>query len=305
MSRSARRKQRFVMPILDNIDSLKNYPLSAMDFPSKVLMVSPDNYGVDYIINPHMKTETGDLPIVDEQRATFQWDKLKKKIESLGISISVVRGQENFPDMVFSANQILPLDSKRVLASKMATKERDGEVEFLAQFFKNHGYEVKELPESIENFEGMGDGIWHQGMDLLWCGYGFRSSYGALEYLGNDLGLAVVPLELIDENFYHLDTCFAIIDSKTVVWTPKAFSSQSQELIDKFFPVTIEIPYEEAKQSFSCNCWSVDGKNVIVPVNTPVLQKKLLAHGFKVHELDTSEYLKSGGSVFCLKLSYF
>lgn len=293
------------MPILDTLDALKNQSFSPMDFPSKVLMISPDHYGVDYVINPHMKTQSGELPIVDEQRAKFQWEKLRQKIKELGLSVTVLPGQEGLPDMVFAANQTLPLDSKRVLTSKMATKERANEVKFLSQFFQNHGYQVKELPFTVERFEGTGDGIWHQGMDLLWVGYGPRTSYSALEYLSNDLGLAVAPLELIDENFYHLDTCFAVIDSRTVVWTPKAFSYKSQELIDNFFPVTIEIPYEEAMESFSCNCWSVDGKNVIVPTNTTILQKKLRSHGFEVHEVDTSEYLKSGGSVFCLKLAYF
>ncbi len=293
------------MPILDNIDSLKSFPFSAGTIPEKVLMVSPDHYGVNYIINPHMKTESGELPIVDEKRARFQWEKLKSKIEEIGLKVTVLGGQEGLPDMVFSANQILPLDSKRVLASKMATKERAPEVDFFKNFFKNHGKEVKELPSSVKRFEGTGDGIWHHGMGLLWVGCGPRTSYDAIEYLGNELDLPVVPLELVDENFYHLDTCMAVMNSRTVVWTPKAFSAKSQMLIDKFFPTTIEIPYEEAKESFSCNCWSVDGKNVIVPINTPILQQKLKAHNFIVHEVDTSEYLKSGGSVFCLKLAYF
>ncbi len=293
------------MPILDKIEDLKSYPFSAGEIPEKVLMVSPEYYGVDYIINPHMKTDSGELPVVDEKRASFQWEKLKNKIEELGLKVTVLGGKENLPDMVFSANQILPLDSKRVLASKMATKERAPEVEYLVNFFKNHGLEVKHLPDSVKRFEGTGDGIWHHGMGLLWVGCGPRTSYDAIEFLGKELDLPVAPLELVDENFYHLDTCMAVINSRTVVWTPKAFSEKSQNLIDKFFPDRIEIPYEEAKENFSCNCWSVDGKNVIVPVNTPILQKKLKAHGFNVHEVDTSEYLKSGGSVFCMKLAYF
>ncbi|MAE22089.1 MAG: hypothetical protein CMK92_06625 [Pseudomonas sp.] len=293
------------MPILNTIESLKSYAFSAHDIPSKVLMVRPDYYGVEYVINPYMKNEKGELPVVDEKRAIFQWEKLKGKIEELGVKVFTIAGQENLPDMVFSANQILPLDSKRVLASKMAHEERAGEVEFLVSFFENHGYEVKRLPDSVQNFEGTGDGIWHHGMDLLWVGHGPRSQYAALEFLANDLSLAVAPLELIDENFYHLDTCFAVLDSRTVVWTPKAFSVESQKLIDEFFPVTIEVPYEEALSSFSCNCWSVDGKNVITPVNTPILKQKLESHNFIVHEIDTSEYLKSGGSVFCMKQAFF
>jgi N-dimethylarginine dimethylaminohydrolase len=293
------------MPILDEINELKKYPFSAGNIPRNVLMVTPEYYGVEYVINPHMKTVSGELPLVDENRALFQWEKLKEKIEELGLKVSVIGGKEGLPDMVFSANQILPLDSKRVLASKMATKQREDEVKYFKGFFQNHGKEVKELPADVEKFEGTGDGIWHHGMELLWIGHGLRSSYSAIEYLGDDLGLPVVPLKLVDEHFYHLDTCMAIIDSKTVVWTPKAFSNESQKLIDDFFPITIEIPYEEAKNHFSCNCWSVDGKNVITPINTPILKSKLESHGFQVHEIDTSEFLKSGGSVFCLKLAYY
>ena len=268
-------------------------------------MISPEHFNIAYAINPHMKTEDGELNEVDQNRALFQWERLKEKIEELGFKVFVLPGQEGFPDMVFSANQSLPLDSKRVLLGKMATEQRSGETKFVREFFENHGIEVKEFPELVDIFEGTGDAIWHHGMDLLWVGHGFRTSLKAVEHLGKGLDLAVAPLELVDESFYHLDTCMSILDSKTVVWTPKAFSEESQEIIDKFFKVRIEIPYEEAKEALSCNCWSMDGKNVLVPQGAVTLKTKLEKHGFIGHELDSSEYLKAGGSLFCMKLAFF
>lgn len=268
-------------------------------------MISPDHFSIEYAINPHMVDEQGELLKVDHNRALFQWERMKDKVEELGLKVFVLPGQEGFPDMVFSANQTLPLDSKRVMMGKMASEERRGEVQFVRDFFENHGIEVKDCPEEISSFEGTGDGLWHPGMDLLWLGHGFRTSFDAVEYLGEGLDLPVAPLKLVDESFYHLDTCFNIIDSQTVVWTPKAFSEESQELIDKFFKVRIEIPYEEAKATLSCNCWSIDGKNVLVPQGSNTLKEKLGNHGFVVHELDSGEFLKAGGSIFCMKLAFF
>lgn len=276
-----------------------------MEFPTKVLMVKPDYFQVEYSINPHMEAEEGKEVSIDEQRALFQWEKIKEKCAEFDLKVFTIPGQENLPDMVFAANQTLPLDSKNVLLSKMAYPQRQPEIPFFSDFFEHHGYQVKNLPEQVTKFEGTGDALWHYGMDLLWCGHGFRTDMNAIEYLGNDLSLAVVPLELVNEYFYHLDTCMCILDSRTVAWVPKAFSEESAKLIDNFFPNTIEIPLDEAKEFFACNSWAVDGKNVLVPNESKVMKQKLEAHNFIVHELDTSEFIKAGGSIFCMKLAFF
>lgn len=293
------------MPVLKTLDEIKSYPFAAYDGPTKVLMIKPDYYQVTYEINPHMVDESGNFPKIDEKRALFQWEKLKQKSEEFGMKVFVIPGQENLPDMVFAANQTLPIDSKHVFLSRMAHEQRKPEVSFVADFFENHGIETKTLPDDVNIFEGTGDGLWHFGMDLLWCGHGFRTDMTAIDYLGETMGLAIAPLQLVDENFYHLDTCMCILDSRTVAWTPKAFSEESQEIIDSFFPVTIEIPYEEAKEHFACNSWSVDGKNVLVPQGSKTMKEKLTNHNFIVHELDMGEFQKAGGSIFCLKLAFY
>ncbi len=293
------------MPILNSFEEMKFFPFSAMDIPKRVLMISPDYFSVEYAINPHMKNQEGFLKKVDHKRAVFQWAKLKEKIEELSVKVFVLPGQEKLPDMVFSANQTLPLDSKRVLMSKMGNSQREGEVNYVRDFFENHGIETKSMSAQVDCLEGMGDALWHHGMDLLWVGYGQRTTYNAVEFLGEELDLAVAPLELVDESFYHLDTCMSIIDSKTVAWIPSAFSKNSQEIIDQFFEVTIEVPYKEGLETLACNCWSVDGKNILVPQGAETLIKKLENHEFHIHELDSGEFLKAGGSLFCLKLAFF
>lgn len=296
---------RGTMPVLKSLEEIQSHPFSAMEPPQKVLLVRPDYFSIEYAINPHMRPNEGTIGNVDEKRALYQWEKLKEKCSELGLKVFTIPGQENLPDMVFAANQVLPFDSKNFLIGKMAHQQRAPEVSYIKDFFEHRGYHALELPENVEKFEGTGDALWHFGMDLLWCGHGFRTDTQAIEHLGNDLNIAVVPLELTNEYFYHLDTCMCILNSNTVAWVPKAFSEESAELIDKFFPKTIEIPLEEAKEFFSCNSWSPDGKNVLVPTGSKTLKAKLEAHNFIIHELDTSEFIKAGGSIFCMKLAFF
>ena len=35
------------------------------------------------------------------------------------------------------------------------------------------------------------------------------------------------------------------------------------------------------------------------------VEEKLKGEGFKVYEVDTSEFMKSGGSVFCMKMMHY
>ena len=55
-------------------------------------------------------------------------------------------------------------------------------------------------------FEGAGDALFCG--DTLFAGYRIRSDIGGHQQLGDLLGCRVIPLELVDPRFYHLDTCF-------------------------------------------------------------------------------------------------
>ena len=41
-------------------------------------------------------------------------------------------------------------------------------------------------------------------------------------------GREVVPLELVDPRYYHLDTAIAVLDATTIAWLPEAFAPASQ-----------------------------------------------------------------------------
>lgn len=272
--------------------------------PNRVLLTTPTHFDVEYVINPHMSENVG---TVNKEVAFQQWKALRAAYTALDVSPLVVNGQPGLPDMVFCANQTLPFyqpeqDRRGVVLSRMHAEQRRDEVPYFAEIFAEQEYAVEELPEDLDiDFEGMGDAIWHPGRFLLWGGYGFRTEPAAYEALSELLNVPILLLELQDPDYYHLDTCFCPLDSEHVLVAPAAFNEEGRALIEKGFDTVIEAPDEEARHQFACNAHSPDGKHVLIQEGCEGTVKRLQAEGFLPIELDTSEFLKAGGSVFCMK----
>ena len=278
--------------------------LESMPAPEKVLLVKPTYFSVEYVINPHMEGNIGD---VDKLAAQNEWEHLKAAYEELGLYVHVEEGRRGYPDMVFCANQSLPNitkgGKKEVIMSVMNSDQRKGEVPFIQEVYEDSSYEIVHLDESrLTSFEGMGDAIWHFKKRLLWGGYGYRSSKEVYDVISDTFDTPVIALELIDERFYHLDTCLCMLDSHTVMMYPKAFTDEGKELIHTLFEQVIEVSKYEAEKLFACNATCPDGKNVFIQQGCVDVNHKLKESGFKVHEFSTYQFLKSGGSVFCMKM---
>ncbi len=278
--------------------------IPAMPIPKDAFMVTPKYFSVDYVINPHMADHVGQ---VNKLEARNEWDVLKSTFDQVGVKVHTIEGEEGLPDMVFCANQSLPnIDAegnKQVIMSIMHADERKEEVPYIEQWYRQNGYEIHFLDgEAVKDFEGCGDAIWHTGRRLLWGGYGYRSSIEAYEQVSNIFDVPVIALELVDEEFYHLDTCFCVLDEKTVLIYPEAFTEEGLKLINTLFEKVINASKYEATKLFACNACCPDGKNVIIQQGCTDANKNLRDSGFSVHEVSTYEFLKSGGSVFCMKM---
>lgn len=286
------------------IDRSKLRPMAT---PGRVLLTSPDHFQVRYVINPHM---AGNLGSVDPERARFQWDVLRSTYERLGLDVHTLPGRPGLPDMVFCANQTLPfLDSDGiagVVPSRMASAERAPEVETFSEYFTHLGLEIRPLESPhTGSFEGMGDAIWHAGRRLLWGGYGFRTDRNIYPELERKLSTDIAILSLDDPDFYHLDTCLSILDEETAIIFRGAYRDEGLELLRSGFPRLIETPEDEARGLFACNAHCPDGRHVIIQRGCEHTCRALRAAGYEPVEIDTDEFLKSGGSVFCMKLMFW
>ena len=280
--------------------------LPKLERPRNVLMVRPTHYDIEYVINPHMAAHVGN---VDRIAALNEWQHLAAAYRELGLGVRILDGAQGFPDMVFCANQSFPwIDAdggRHLLMSRMASERRQGEVAPIRAMFGRNGYRVHEMPDEGGVFEGCGDAIWHAERRLIWGGWGFRTSREAYRTVAELTGAPVALLELTQPGFYHLDTCLCVLDRDHVLICEEAFTADGVALIESLVPTVIRAPLHEASALFAVNACCPDGRNVFIQQGCTDVNKTLRDHGFHVHEFSTFEFMKSGGSVFCMKLLYW
>ena len=110
----------------------------------------------------------------------------------------------------------------------------------------------------------------------------------------------MLSLELTKKQFYHLDTCFAPLTSRSVLYYPPAFDRYGQKVIEKNIPDPVPVPKKEA-YNFVCNAVVV-GNDIVMHHKCPETGQLLTDRGFRIHETDLSEFIKAGGSAKCLTL---
>lgn len=250
----------------------------------------------------------GNIGKVDRALAMRQWEDLKKVFEQLGLETCLIRPIHGLEDMIFTANQSFPfLDrqgNKKVILSKMFATSREYEVPYFSDWFSSYGYEVIDcLDQEDDFFEGMGDALWHQKKRLLLGSYGYRSVLKSLEKVSVAAEASVVAFKLMDPRFYHLDTCLSVLDEDTALIYPEAFDEHGLALIKCLFPRLIRVNEREAAEKFACNGFCPDKKHVIIQQGAVETKSMLETNGFIPIEVDTSEFIKSGGSVFCMKMA--
>ena len=257
-----------------------------------ILMCEPVYYGVEYEINPWMDRRRQP----DHQRALGQWRDLRRLIEEAGASVSCLAPVAGLPDLVFTANAALVYRGTAIL-SQFRHPQRRGEQPYDREWFIAHGFEVRQLSSGAP-FEGAGDALFCG--DILFAGYRIRSDIRALQEIGKLLHLLVIPLELVDPYFYHLDTCFCPVAPGVVFYYPPAFDEYAQRVLEETVDELVPVSEVEARR-FACNS-VVIGKTVLTPVGCPEFHAQLAAREYRAMETPLDEFIKAGGAAKCLTL---
>lgn len=268
-----------------------------------VLMADPAHFRVESVINPWMADAQGKLNVVDPARARAQWAALKAAYEALGLKVEVIEGKPGLPDFCFCANQAVTFTHEgqpTAILSHMRSETRAPEVPLFEAWYREHSYAIHRLPPEAAPFEGTGDAIWHHGRRVIWGGVGPRTGDGAWEHVSRITGADVIPLNLVDPRYYHLDTALAVLNARTALYIAAAFDEASRARLHQGFDDLIALDFDDAA-NFACNAHCPDDRNVLLQEGSAATVGALTRRGFGVVELDTSEFMKSGGSVFCLK----
>ena len=213
-----------------------------------------------------------------------------------GAEISEVSPVEGLPDLVFTANAALIYQKQAVLA-RFKHEQRQGEERHFRTWLESHGWNVIDPPGDF-SFEGAGDALFCG--DTLLAGYRMRSDVGGHQQIGESLGVRVLPLELVDPYYYHLDTCFCPLAPDTAIYFPGAFDDYGLRVLAEHVPRLIAVEENEARH-FACNAVVV-GETVVTNVGCPGLHEELRQIGFNPVETPLGEFFKAGGSAKCLTL---
>jgi len=232
---------------------------------------------------------------VNPERAKQQWQQLAETYRNLDIEVDMVEPNAELPDMVFAVDQGIVVDNKVVL-SNFRYDERKGESDIYSKWFEDHGYEV--VRPSQNHFLEGGECLEWRGTYFL--GVGFRADKETKKELIELLGHPVVYLELINEYFYHLDTCFFPLNDEVAFYYPPAFAEQSIEMLKNAGGTLIELTEAEAK-NFAANSIVLD-KTVVTQKGNDRFADILKRIGYEVVELEMDEFMKSGGGIHCLTL---
>jgi N-dimethylarginine dimethylaminohydrolase len=263
-----------------------------MNSTAHVLMCPPDFYGIDYEINPWMDCRRQ----ADRDLAARQWQGLYGLLQQSGAMVSLLTPVAGLPDLVFTANAALVYQDTAVL-SHFRPEQRRPEEPCYEQWLSEHGFRVRRLGADVF-FEGAGDALFCG--DTLFAGYRIRSDIRGHQEIGAVLGCRVIPLELVNPRFYHLDTCFCPLAPDSAVYYPPALDDYGQRVLRESIGDLIPVGDAEAQQ-MACNAVVV-GRRVITNTGCPDLHRQLRARGFDPQETPLGEFLKAGGSAKCLTL---
>jgi N-dimethylarginine dimethylaminohydrolase len=258
----------------------------------RILMCPPDYYGIEYEINPWMKRERGSTP----ERAQSQWRELYETLVGLGARVELMTPRRGLPDLVFTANAGM-VYGQRFFSSRFRHEVRARETPHFDEWFAAQGFTVEHLPEGVF-FEGAGDALFCG--PTLFAGYRIRSDVQGHHHLAAALHLQVLPLELINPYFYHLDTCFCPLAPGAAIYYPAAFDAYGRKVLEAHVPRLLAASEAEANR-FGCNAVVV-GRMVVLNAGCAQLAAGLRAWGYTPVAVELDEFIKSGGSAKCLTL---
>ena len=257
-------------------------------------MCRPSYYTIAYEINPWMSLKRQ----ADGARARLQWERLYTLLRhQLGVRVRCLPPQRGVPDLVFTANAGL-VHGRTIIRSNFRYPEREREEPVIERYFRRAGFRVVRLSPRY-HFEGEGDALWAD--ETLVFGFRFRSEAPVHEELARLLGREVLPVELSDRRFYHLDTCFCPLDADAALWFPRAFDRYGRRVLERLVPHLVDVSEADAVR-FACNAIPV-GRAVVMHAGvSAALRRRLARRRFEAHTVDLSEFLKAGGSAKCLVL---
>lgn len=226
--------------------------------------------------------------------ALKQHEEYVKVLREEGIYVHKLPQLEGFPDSVFIQDTaVVRFTLRQALISRFGEASRRGEEDSVEDYLKSSGFVTNrvEPPATLE-----GGDVLITDVGVMYVGVTSRTNSEGVEALRHFLkDYKVVPVPTT--KVFHLLSAVNYIGNKTVAIVP--------ELIDPLFFegfMQVHVPLEEA---YAANMLYLGDNKVLIPEGYPKTVEKLKRAGYKVLEVDVSEFRKCDGGVTCLNLPIY
>jgi N-dimethylarginine dimethylaminohydrolase len=286
-------------------------------------MGDPSHFAVVGGANPHTRDRWGLRKRVDRALAIAQWGRLRELLRDLGVRVHVIPPDPRHPGLVYPANAGVRIEGCFVLSNLIPT--RAGEQPAYRRAVESLGLRCHTIRH---RFEGEADlfpaGEWHLftygdirrqrfvprlGLPPWGRIYGFRSEPAALDEILARFPLKgeVLRLRLVDERYYHGDTCLCSFGPgrrHLLAYLP-ALAPEARELLRERFGDRLVALSDADAETYAANSFALErhGEPLLVMPEgiSASLEDEVRSRGARVLEVDVSEFKKKGGgSVKCM-----
>lgn len=234
---------------------------------------------------------SADLGIPLYEEAFSQHGKYISALKKLGIDVTILDSDEQYPDSVFIEDAAI-CDREFAVITRPGALSRRGETEgmkeVLGDFF-NH-IEIINQSGTLEGGDVM------KVNDHYYVGISARTNHKGADQLIrvlNDYGLTGEKVRLA--KMLHLKTGISYLDNDYILVSGELAESRQ---FSKFRKIIVD-PHE----AYAANSLWINGK-VLVPEGFNDTRRKIEKAGFETLTLDTSEFRKLDGGLSCLSLRF-
>lgn len=233
----------------------------------------------------------GTLGPVNHEKALKQHNDYVEALKKVGVQVTVLEPLEDFPDSCFVEDTAV-LTKKFAILCNPGADSRNGEKYPMHETLKGFYKDIEEIkaPGTVDGGDVMmvGD-FFYVGISARTNEEGARQFVEYLRKYGYD-GVAVPLKEML-----HLKTGLAYLENNNLLIAGEFIEDPMFKDFNK-----VVIPEDE---SYAANCiWMND--YVLVPEGYPKVKKAIEDLGYKIIEVDTSEFKKLDGGLSCLSLRF-
>lgn len=234
---------------------------------------------------------TSNLGKPDYNKVLQQHGKYIEVLKSCGLEVTIMSVEEKFPDATFIEDCIV-LTEKCAIIAKLGIESRKGEEISVHKVLKNFYTNIAHIKEPgiLEGGDVM------RVNDHFYIGLTKRTNMAGAKQLIQILekfGYACTTISI--EKMLHLKSGVAYLGDNKLILAEELVSHQVFKEFDKIII--------DDDESYAANCIRVNNY-VIIPAGYNKSKNAIIEAGFKIKEVDVSEFRKIDGGISCLSLRF-